>query len=167
VQNDCYKKQVLAQQGLSGLYFSLSRKLFDVDKDYDFVVAAGGIKAKCSFGADIYMNFTPFQTGVSAMAHLSADAYLRAITQTTIRGRFRSDGSIDFGYNSGFFFDAEMGMTFGVTIQQWIPIVGTVDLFDGDANAHARFSTNQGASFHLGDGNAIQLKDCSNYNSRY
>ncbi|MCL2502698.1 MAG: hypothetical protein FWE99_06145, partial [Bacteroidales bacterium] len=159
VYSECYPNYINWQ--LKGFYFTLDRILFNVKEDYDFVVAGGGVKAYASVGADIFANFSGKATaGMSAIMKFYLEAYLNAITGTSIEGSLDAQ-SLFSCYVSGneFILALMLDLSVHAKIDQWP--VGTV--FDKTVHGHLGGSTNSGLSFSLGGGGGNRTTNCPTF----
>jgi hypothetical protein len=150
-KNDCYPNYI--NNNLKGFYLTLDHDIFNTRADVNFGVIWGGIKAYAGMGADIYMNFgqrTVF--GVSARAKLLVDAYLGAVTGTSIEGSLKADAAFDFGYEEpNFTINFSADASFKAKVQQWL-IFDTVTLFNETVNCRIEAGTKTGFDFTLDSG---------------
>jgi hypothetical protein len=154
VRSDCYRDYVLKPKGLAGFYFTLDRKIFDLDFGYNFAVIWGKVWGKGIIGADIFANFTPnASAGLIARFKLNAGASLNAVTGTSISGSLDAGAALEFVYNnSKLNANGTLDMTLGVKVKQWFPVVGKVTLFDEEVGCHASAGTS-GFQFGINHGN--------------
>jgi hypothetical protein len=164
VKNDCFINLFVntdQRNGLKGFFFTVDRKLFDLDFPYYYPpVTWGKVWGKGVIGSDIFMTFSPFATGVVARLDLQAGGYLQAITGTSISGGIRAAAAIAFIYAGQFQVNADLQLLFKLTIEQF-PFG---EVFNKNLTCKAGIHIpDDGFSFSLGEGNGFD--ECASYGS--
>jgi hypothetical protein len=165
VKNECFLNHFVKPNNcLKGFFFTVDRKLFELDFPYFyFPVAWGKVWGKGVIGTDIFMTFSPFATGVVARVDLQAGGYLHAITCTSLSGSVRAEAAISFIYRDRFEVDANLQLTFNAKVNQ-CPF-GTV--FDESITCKAgiKIPDSNPFRFTLESGNTFD--PCGNYGKLY
>lgn len=116
VVNVCYKQST---PNLSGFYFAFNREIINKSIDFDYVIAAGYVKALALIGGDFYINATSnWKVGGDGYVHVGVDAGLSAITGTSIKGSVAGDGKIMFQVGNPSYFDANLKLGFDASLEQ-------------------------------------------------
>ena len=152
LRNTCYRDYINSK--LSGFYFTIDRDLFNLNLNYNFIVAYGKIKGYAGIGADLFANFNPFVFGMTAAAKLEVDVEVGSIIGTTVEGYLRGDASFVFlTTSSSVSANANLDMSLGVFVEQCVPATGLcTTLIDGDVGCHAEIGLPGGFKFNFNKG---------------
>ena len=133
----------------------LDRNIIEADIEFDFILAAGYIRANALIGADIYANFAgKFTVGMGGFAYANVAAGLSCITGTSISGGINAKALVEFKFEDNTFkANTSMDLGFNASISQ--SLVLTTISKDISINCHAAGGT-QGFNFSLGSGAPIQ-----------
>ncbi len=155
-KNNCWPAN--NKEHLTGVFFAAGKRFLDVEKDFDFVLVSGYVKAIAGVDANIWANFGDgTNAGIKVTAYVDVEAALSACTGTSIKGALTIDGSVEGKYaNSKLSFNATIDNTFSASISQYIPIIGTISK-SVDVSALLRGGTD-GFSFELSSGGDKAVK---------